>query len=111
MISYTYLYGLFALTSILLFNALILLSRYVRQTKAPPQDPEFEALIQQNQGLQSQLEDRNQEIVELNSRIKSLEESNQKSEEDIKAKAAEIETLKQQIPTAPEASAAPPAAS
>lgn len=78
--SLTTLYILFVLFSLLLFNALILLSRFVRQIKMPPPEEEYEGLVQERQRLESSIERQNEEIVELQMRIKELESSLAKTE-------------------------------
>lgn len=95
MISYTVLYGLFALTSVLLFNALVLCARYVQQAKEPPKDEDFEELMQQKKALQNQVEQRNHEIVELLSRVKQLEDAQKKLDEGLKSKQLELDALKE----------------
>jgi predicted nuclease with TOPRIM domain len=93
MISYTALYGLFALVSIGLFNALILLSRYVKQTKRPPVDEEFEKLITEKNHLQNQYDHQNQEATSLQEKVQKLEAELQKAEENLKSKVQELESV------------------
>jgi len=92
--SYTTLYGLFALTSILLFNCLILLARYVRQVKEPPKDEEFEKLIADKKRLEFDYESKKAELDETEARIKKVEEKLQKTEDTLQAKLTELQALK-----------------
>lgn len=72
--SYTTLYGLYALSSLLLFNALILLARYAHQVKVPPQDDDFVRLEEDKSKLVGELEERDQRVVELEMQLKQTEE-------------------------------------
>ena len=93
MLSYTALYALFALASIALFNALILLSRYVTQIKRPPSDEDFEKLLSERNQLQNQFDQEHQEAVSLQSKVHKLEIELQKAEESLKVKIQEMENL------------------
>lgn len=59
----------------MLFNALILLSRWSRQIKMPPPDEEYEKLLEERTRLEASIERQNQEIVDLQMRIQELENS------------------------------------
>ncbi|MBN8555965.1 MAG: hypothetical protein J0L93_11010 [Deltaproteobacteria bacterium] len=105
MLSYTALYALFAVASIALFNALILLSRYITQTKQPPADEDFEKLFNERNQLQNQFEQEHQEALTLQAKVQKLETELQKAEESLKVKIQEIENLNK--PPAPAAAPAP----
>jgi len=99
--SFTTLYGLFALTSLLLFNALVLLARYARQVKEPPKDAEFDLLISEKKELQIALESKKAEMEDNEKRIKVLEEKIQKTEDALQAKLTELQALKASSSAAP----------
>lgn len=93
-LSYTSLYGLFALTSLALFNSLLLLARYARQIKVPPQDDEFDALLSDNKSLQSKVDASDGEMSDLKAKIGQLEQEIKKAEEALAAKATELDAAK-----------------
>lgn len=97
------LYGLFALISIVLFNVLILLARFVRQAKAPPVDEDFEKLVSEKNEIKVQADQVVAESVQLKDRLHQLEETNKKLEENMQQLNQELDALKK-------AQAAPPAA-
>ena len=86
-------YGLFGLTSILLFNCLIVMSRYVRQTKTPPPDEEFEKLVEEKKQLEIVLETTKQELADSEVRFKTLGEKLQKTEDTLQVKLTELQAL------------------
>lgn len=81
MLSFTSLYILFVLVSALLFNALILLARYVRQTKQAPEEEDYQRIEENCRELESTIEKQNQEIVELQMKIKDLKGEDDQAEE------------------------------
>lgn len=100
--SFTGLYALFVLKSVLLFNALILLSRYVQQTKSPPADEEFELLLAEKKKLENDFEAKKHELAETETRIQGIEEKLRKTEDTLQAKLTELQNLqKQAAPAAP----------
>ena len=94
--SFTAVYGLFALMSIVSFNALILLSRFVRQIKEPPNDADYDLLIAQKKQLESEYEAKKNELFDSEDRMKKLEEKLQKTEDTLQAKLTEVNQLKAQ---------------
>lgn len=88
------LYGLFALISIVLFNALILLARFVRQIKSPPVDEDFERLMSEKNELQVHADKEHAEALQLKDRLQQLEEANKKLEESLQKVNQELENLK-----------------
>lgn len=75
------LYILYVITSICLFNALIVMARYVNQTKKPPAEADYDHLESERKSLEGMIEKQNQEIVELQIRIKELEATPEEAEE------------------------------
>ncbi len=73
MLSLTTIYGLFVLSSLLLFNALLILARYVQQTKNPPSDEEFEALEAKRQAIENDLQEREARILSLELQLKDAQ--------------------------------------
>lgn len=92
--SITGLYVLFVLFSILLFNSLILLARYVRQVKEAPKDEEFDSLLKERKQLELDLELQKQEVLDAEERFKKLEERLQKTEDTLQQKLTELQALK-----------------
>ncbi len=91
--SFTTLYGLFGLTSIVLFNCLIVMSRYVQQTKNPPSDEEFEQLVEENKQLLLTLDNTKQELADSEVRFNTLGEKLQKTEDTLQIKLTELQAL------------------
>lgn len=102
MIGYTSLYGLFVLTSIFLFNSLLLLSRYVRQIKDPPADEEFEVLAEEKESLRMREEEAQAEILSLKSSIQQLEQDVKKFDDALKKRNDEYDALKASTSANPE---------
>jgi len=69
------LYILFVLVSIFLFNALIMLARSIQQAKKAPVEEDYDRLEKQRADLERTIEQQNTEIVELQLKVKSLEEA------------------------------------
>ena len=78
MFSYTTLFGLFVLTSLLLSNALVLLARYARQVKQPPKDEDFEKLLEEKAQLEAQLAQEQRALANAKASIEQLEAEIQK---------------------------------
>jgi uncharacterized coiled-coil DUF342 family protein len=95
------LYGLFALISIVLFNVLILLARFVRQAKSPPADEDFEKLVSEKNELKVQAEQEHAEALQLKDRLQQLEEANKKLEDSLQLVNQELEALKKAPAPAP----------
>lgn len=95
------LYGLFALLSIVLFNVLILLARFVRQIKTPPVDEDFERLVSEKNELKVQADQGQSEAVQLKERLEQLEATNKKLEESLQQVNQELENLKKAQPATP----------
>lgn len=74
-IDFSVLYILYVLSSVLLFNVLVLLVRYVQQTKQPPVDEDFQELEKTKAELERMIASQKQEIVELEMKMKDLEAS------------------------------------
>lgn len=81
MLSYTALYGLFVLTSLILTNSFILLARYARQIQSPPSDQDFDRLMKEKESLEVQNAQDQRAIVNLKSTIQQLEGDLKKWEE------------------------------
>src|SRR5689334_12143711 len=81
MMSYTALYGLFVLTSLVLTNALILLARFAKQIQAPPTDEDFDRISKEKENLELQTAQDQRAIVNLKSTIQQLESELKKWEE------------------------------
>lgn len=77
-LSYTTLFGLFVLTSLLLSNALVLLARYVRQVQQPPRDEDFEKLLEEKSQLETQLAQEQRALANAKASIEQLEAEIQK---------------------------------
>jgi cell division protein ZapA (FtsZ GTPase activity inhibitor) len=92
--SYTSLYIVFVLTSLMLCNALVMLARMARQVKEPPADPEFEALIALKAQLETELSNKGEELDASEERYKKLEEKLQKTEDTLQQKLTEIQAMK-----------------
>lgn len=92
--SFTTLYGLFALVSIALFNSLLLLARYVRQTRSAPIDEDFEKIILEKAELKALADQEHSEVTGLTERVQKLEEDIKKMEESLNQKTQELENLK-----------------
>lgn len=86
-------YGLFGLTSILLFNCLIVMSRYVQQTKNPPTDEEFEQIVGEKKQLEIALAETKQELADSEVRFKTLGEKLQQTEDTLQTKLTELQAL------------------
>jgi len=82
------------ITSTFLFYCLLLLARYVKQTKSAPVDADFEVLLQEKQALLQQSDQVAQDLVNAQTQIKSLEEELKKTQELVQSKSAEVESLK-----------------
>jgi len=91
--SFTMVYGLFGLTSILLFNCLIVMSRYVQQTKNPPTDEEFEQIVGEKKQLEIALAETKQELADSEVRFKTLGEKLQQTEDTLQTKLTELQAL------------------
>lgn len=99
--SYTVIYALFALTSLVLFNALILLSRYIRQAKEPPKDPDYELLLNSKRELEQKLEGTSLEAMELKNKLEKMEPELEKLKVDLAAKIEEFDLYRQKAEEKP----------
>lgn len=72
--SYTSLYIAFLICSILLVNCLVILARFIHQVKKPPADQDFDKMRKEKEILETTVLGQNEEIVELQLRIKEFEE-------------------------------------
>lgn len=68
------LYVLFFIFSILLFNSLILLARYINQAKMPPPEEEYDHLEQERLRLALEVETQISKISELEMELKKLKD-------------------------------------
>ncbi len=84
MISYTVLFLLFSLTSTLLSISLVLLTRALRQVKMPPQDADYEHLLNEKASLETQLAQEQNQAVQFRSQVETLEAA-------LSSKTAELE--------------------
>ncbi len=109
--SYTVLYGLFALTSLLLFNSLVVMSRLARQAKEPPKDSDFEQLLAEKKNLEIEFEGKKHELDDTQKQLKILEEKVQKTEDTLQQKLTELQALKNAQGTPPTQPGAAPAPS
>jgi phage shock protein A len=87
MLTYTTLFGAFVVVSIALSNALILLARYVRQVQMPPSDEDYEKLLAEKAGLETQLAQDQRSLSNLKSSLEQVEK-------ELANKTAEIISLK-----------------
>ena len=94
MMNYTTLYGLFALTSLMLSNALILMARYIRQVQSPPTDSDFEILLKEKETIEVQLAQEQRSVAGLKGNIEQLEADLKKMEESLKTKTEELDGLR-----------------
>jgi predicted nuclease with TOPRIM domain len=94
MMSYTTLYGLFALMSLLLTNALILMARYIRHVKSPPTDRDFENLIREKEAVETQLAQEHRTIEAMKASMEQVESEFKRMEESLKVKVQELDQLK-----------------
>lgn len=85
--SYTTLYGLFALMSILLTNALILMARYIRQVSYPPTDLDFQRMLLEKREAETQLAQEQRTSEGLKANMSKLES-------ELKTKEEELQQLK-----------------
>jgi hypothetical protein len=83
MVSYTTLYGLFALTSLFLTNALILMARYIRQVAYPPTDQDFEKLLVEKQTAETQLAAEQRTVEGLKANMTKLESELRSKDEEL----------------------------
>jgi len=84
----------------MLFNALIVMARYVQQSKRAPVEEDYERLEKNRIALEKTIEEQNQEIVELQLKIKEMELAEREAEE----RSAQTAENEAQAPDAAEAS-------
>lgn len=73
--SYTLLYIAFLVSSILLVSCLIVIARYIHQLKKPPIEEDYQKLRSEKLILEKTVLGQNEEILELQLRIKEIEEA------------------------------------
>jgi len=73
--SFSLLYILFVLSSILLFDALIALARASRYVKDAPVEQDYARLEHMSQELEKKISAQNQEIVELQMKIAEFQKT------------------------------------
>ncbi|MGA0163744.1 MAG: hypothetical protein ACO3LE_05750 [Bdellovibrionota bacterium] len=78
------LYVLFFIFSILLFNALILLARYINQAKMPPPEEEYDQLEQDRLRLALEVETQISKISELEMELQKLKDLQKQENENKK---------------------------
>lgn len=83
------------MSSIVLFNALVLLAVYVRYTKKPPADEDFDKLLVEQAKIKSEAEQASTENAELKVRLADMQNEVQKMEDNLRGSLEEIDRLKQ----------------